>query len=476
MKSILKIFVPLLLLATACTEDISQLNIETKKPAAVPAPTLFTNAVRTLADRLAATSVNTNVFRFTVSHWAMAVYQDEANYDFATRAIPQAWWTSMYRDVIADLREANKIITADASLSPTEKANKLAIIDIMEVYTYSVLVNTFGDVPYKEALNPAILFPKYDDAKTVSLDLIARLNADIAKLNTTGSSFTASEDIMYKGSPAKWLKFAHSLRMRLGMILADADGATAKTAVEASDAGAISAPADNGLFAYMTASPNQNPIYVDIVTGGRSDYIAARDLMDKLIGWNDPRKTKFFSTNNAGNYAGGTVGAANTFVDFSRAGAKVLDPADPAVLIDYAEMEFLRAEAKERGYNVTGTAESHYNNAVKASIQYWGGSSADADAYLAQTEVAYSTAAGDWKQKIGTQKWIALYNRPYDGWTELRRLDYPKITAPKGAKSGFPTRLTYPANEQQLNGTNYTAASAAIGTDVVTTKLFWDKN
>ncbi|MHA8051216.1 SusD/RagB family nutrient-binding outer membrane lipoprotein [Aquirufa sp. ROCK-SH2] len=476
MKSILKIFVPLLLLATACTEDISQLNIETKKPAAVPAPTLFTNAVRTLADRLAATSVNTNVFRFTVSHWAMAVYQDEANYDFTTRAIPQSWWTSMYRDVIADLRESSKIITADASMSPTEKANKLAIIDIMEVYTYSVLVNTFGDVPYKEALNPSILFPKYDDAKTISLDLIARLNADITKLNTAGSSFAASEDIMYKGSPAKWLKFAHSLRMRLGMILADADAATAKSAVEASDAGAIASASDNGLFAYMTASPNQNPIYVDIVTGGRSDYIAAKDLMDKLIGWNDPRKTKFFSTNNAGNYAGGIVGAANTYVDFSRAGAKVIDPADPSVLIDYAETEFLRAEAKERGYNVTGTAESHYNNAVKASIIYWGGTSADADAYLAQPEVAYSTAAGDWKQKIGTQKWIALYNRPYDGWTELRRLDYPKITAPKAAKSGFPNRFTYPANEQQLNGTNYTAASTAIGGDVVTTKLFWDKN
>jgi hypothetical protein len=27
-----------------------------------------------------------------------------------------------------------------------------------------------------------------------------------------------------------------------------------------------------------------------------------------------------------------------------------------------------------------------------------------------------------------------------------------------------------------LNGTAYTAAAAAIGGDVVTTKLFWDKN
>ena len=95
---------------------------------------------------------------------------------------------------------------------------------------------------------------------------------------------------------------------------------------------------------------------------------------------------------------------------------------------------------------------------------------------LAQADVAYSTAAGDWKQKIGTQKWIALYNRPYEGWTELRRLDFPKITAPVGAKSGFPTRFSYPLNEQTLNGANYTSAASAIGGDVVTTKLFWDKN
>jgi hypothetical protein len=264
--------------------------------------------------------------------------------------------------------------------------------------------------------------------------------------------------------------------MKLAMIVADENASAAKTAVEASDAGAISASTDNGLFTYLTASPNQNPLHVDIVLGGRQDYIAAKDLMDKLTGWNDPRKTAYFSTNNAGNYAGGIVGKVNTYVDFSRAGAKVIAADAPYVLADYVETEFLRAEAKERGFNVAGTAEQHYNNAITASILYWGGTQADADAYLAQPDVAYTTAAGNWKQKIGTQKWIALYNRSFETWTELRRLDYPVITAPVNAKSGFPTRLTYPNTEQTLNGTAYTAAAAAIGGDVVTTKLFWDKN
>ena len=475
MKRIFLVFVPLLFLASACTEDLASLNVETKKPAAIPAPTLFSNAVKSLAGNLATASVNTNVFRFTTSQWAMAVYQDEAQYDFSTRAIPQGWWTTMYRDVLADLNEASRLIAADKTLTAGEQANKLAIIDIMSVYTYSTLVNTFGNVPYSEALNSTNLFPKYDDAATISKDLLARLNNDLTKLNAASPAFASGEDLVYKGSVSKWIKFGNTLRMKLGMMLADVDATAAKAAVEASDAGAISSASDNGLFAYLAASPNQNPLYVDIVTGGRQDYIAAKDLMDKLLGWNDPRTGLYFSKNNAGNYAGGIVGKTNTFVDFSRAGAKVILPDAPYVFADYTETEFLRAEAKERGFNVAGTAEDHYKNGIKSSIVYWGASSADADAYLAQDAVAYSTAAGDWKQKIGTQKWIALYNRPYEGWTELRRLDWPKITPPVNAKSGFPTRFSYPLNEQTLNGTNYTSAASAIGGDLVTTKLFWDK-
>lgn len=106
---------------------------------------------------------------------------------------------------------------------------------------------------------------------------------------------------------------------------------------------------------------------------------------------------------------------------------------------------------------------------------FWGGTETDADDYLAQPEVAYSTAPGTWKQKIAFQKWIALYNRPFEGWIEYRRLDYPVLPLAVGAAVGFPNRYQYPNNEQQLNGTNYTSAAQAIGGDEVETKLWWDK-
>ena len=482
MKKLL-IYSSILLLLGSCTKDISRFNEETKKAPVVPAATLFANGVRNVVDGITSPNVNSNVFRFTVQHWAMSTYQDEVQYDFITRAIPQRWWTIMYRDVLSDLKESARIITLNTELDPITssvldpltQANRLAMVDIMEVYTYQILVTTFGNIPYSEALNLSLLFPKYDDAKTVYADLLTRLKLDISKLNVAGGGFSADQDLLAHGSVEKWIKFSNYLQVKMAMNIADVDNATAKSLVELAEAKAITSDADNIVFNYLAAPPNTNPIWVDIVQSKRQDYVAASPLLNKLQNSNDPRLPLFFKPNNANAYVGGRVGAVNTFSNVSKPNDKIAAPTFPAILADYAEMEFYRAEARERNYTIAGSAESHYNNAITASILSWGGSTTDALTYLARLDVAYTTAAGDWKQKIGTQKWIALYNRPYEGWTEIRRFDFPVLAAPINAKSGFPNRLTYPANEQQLNGANYTAASAAIGGDKVETKLFWDK-
>jgi hypothetical protein len=147
----------------------------------------------------------------------------------------------------------------------------------------------------------------------------------------------------------------------------------------------------------------------------------------------------------------------------------------PYVVLDYSEMEFLRAEAVARGFNVGGTVESHYDEGIRQSIKYWGGADSSVTRYLADPSVAYATATGTDLQKIARQKWISLYFHPYHEWVDMRRLDYPVLPAPVGAVSGFPNRLFYPQGEQTVNGTNYTQAAAAIGGDKVETKLYWDK-
>jgi hypothetical protein len=260
----------------------------------------------------------------------------------------------------------------------------------------------------------------------------------------------------------------------MGIALADVDAAKAKTLVEASADHGVETNADNIVFQYLSAPPNTNPVYLDLVQSGRKDFVAANTLVDAMKGLNDPRIPYYFSTDATGAYTGGIYGSSNNYATFSKPNAALTAPDYPTTLFSAAETHFIEAEAIERGL-ITGDAATHYEEAIRASIAEWGGSTADADAYLAQPSVAYATAAGNWKQKIGTQAWIALYNRGHESWTTWRRLDFPVLTPPADANSAVPLRYTYPVQEQNLNTENYTRAASAIGGDVVETKIFWDK-
>jgi hypothetical protein len=290
----------ILLIMGSCTKDISRFNEETKASSNVKAETLFSNATRNVVDGITTPNVNDDVFRFTVQHWAMTTYQDEVNYDFTTRNIPERWWARMYRDVLADLVESARLVNANTSLSAATKANQLAMIDIMQVYTFQILVNTFGNIPYSEALDVTKLFPKYDDAKTVYADLLTRLGTDITKLSTSGEGFPAGQDLIAAGKVSKWIIFANSLMVRMAMTIADVDDAKAKTLFEAATTKAISSSADDIIFTYYAGTPNTNPIWIDIVQSGRADYVAAKPLLDTLVSFSDPRLSLYFSPNASG--------------------------------------------------------------------------------------------------------------------------------------------------------------------------------
>ena len=187
----------------------------------------------------------------------------------------------------------------------------------------------------------------------------------------------------------------------------------------------------------------------------------------------DPRRSVYFSDNLGPDiFVGGIYGDVNLFENFTQIGPIILEPTFPASLLDYAEVSFYLAEAFERGFSVSGTAEMYYNQAIAASFEYWGVPSV-AD-YLSNQKVAYSTANGDWRQKIGQQFWLAMYNRGFEGWTAWRTYDVPTLNLPALTENPVPTRYTYPVNEQNLNETNWINASTAIGGDARTTKLFWD--
>jgi hypothetical protein len=399
---------------------------------------------------------------------------EESKYYVSASNVPDNVWDILYKNVLKNLDESARSISIASNGNEIEKKNKLAIIEIMTVYSYSVLVETFGNVPYSEALDISNVLARYDDQQEVYTDLLRRLDAAIQQLDITGGSF-GKADPFYSGNTANWKKYGASLKLKMGMRIIDVvPEIGAKAVHEAIETGVFASNDDNAIFRYLSTTPNTNLLWRSLVESKQQYFIPAAAIVDTMNKFNDPRRSVYFTDIN-GKYIGGQYGLAISYYSVSHIGSLFHTPDLPEIIMDYATVEFLLAEAAERSIGNSSTAELHYNNAIRASFSYYGISPASADDYLAQPAVAYGTASGTWKQKIGTQKWIALYDQGFESWTEHRRLDYPVLYAPVDAfVDEVPTRFVYPISEQTLNGANYQSASAAIGGDLLTTKLFWD--
>lgn len=474
----LKFTVLLLLFAGLYSCELPD-NVNPKTAVVVPGTAVFTMAEIQLFEQVNSLDQNQNISRLLAQYNTQTTYYGESQWNFYDRSLPDAMWQTMYRDVLLDFKEAKRLINLNMGILPKVKANQLAMVDILEVYAYHVLVDLNGNVPYTQALmgreNPS---PAYDDAATIYTDLITRLTNDALTLDN-GFNGLGDADVMYNGDVDSWILFANSLQLRLAMRLADANPALSKSKAEAAVArGVFTDQSESALLVYYGLTPHVNSIYSNMIEQGRTDFVASNTIIDTMNAVNDPRRPYYFSAID-GEFIGGPYGYRNVFEQYSSFSEQMLAPDFPAILIDYVEVEFLLAEAIARGYSVgAGTAESHYDEGVIQSILAWGGNTAEAATYLAQAEIGYNTGstAGNFRKKIGFQKWIALYNRGLEGWSEWRRFDTPIFNIARNKTAAdIPVRMPYPYNEDNLNLANYTAASTAIGGDLVSTKLFWDK-
>jgi hypothetical protein len=439
---------------------------------------LLTYAQKELSDYMNTPSVNENNFRLTMQYWTETIYVNESNYDFTNRNVSNNVWTDNYVNVLKNLDQAERIINAYAPTPselaswPAKKKNQLAIIDMLKVYTFQILVDTYGDIPYSQALNIDLYpLPKYDKASEIYSSLITKLTADINNLSTTGGTF-GNGDIYYKGDITKWKKFGNSLLLKLGITLADVNPTLAQSTVNQALAGGLMTSSDdNCQFQYLEASPNENPMYQE--TSSRDDFIAGKTLVDYMNTNNDPRISAYY-TDVDGDYIGQIIGTPGEFADFSNAGDFAYTATTPGIILSYTEVSFYRAEAAAR-WGIGGNPAALYSTAITSSFNDWGLAS-DAAAYIA----AHPYNAANWKKSIGEQAWVAMYNQAITSWNFFRRLDYPQLVAPStaipNAEGKVPVRLQYPAAEATTNGSNYSAASAAIGGDKLTTKIFWDVN
>lgn len=468
----------LLLTLGSCTKNMTELNVNPKAPLVVQGEMLFSNAEKAFTDVITTPNVNYTNFELWVEYWAETTYPQESQYILNQRNNALNWWNGFYRDVLEDLNQSIILMreqASDPTLLPDQKmayTNKIAVANVFKAYAFSILVNTFGDVPYTQAFEGSEnLTPVYDNQKDIFYACLDSINTAIGQMDRTGESF-GSADLIYGGDMEMWYKFANSVKLKLGLVIADVDPARSKAEVEAAAPNVFTSNDDNALFPYTNTPPNVNPIWTNLVQSGRNDFVAAKTIIDTMYAHNDPRMPYYFTDSaGSGKFVGGTPGSGNNFSTKSHPSDKVEAPDFPGIILDYAEVQLLLSEAAARGMSVGGTAQEHYNEGVMASIQWWTDGADDGSSYVAMPVNQFD--AGNWKRSVGVQAWINYYTRGFDAWLSIRRLDYPQIIPPASAVSPFPVRVTYPPNEENLNP-HYSEAASNIGGDEVTSKLFWD--
>lgn len=406
-----------------------------------------------------------------VQHWAKIQYTEPDCYNVNNSSFSGTWNTG-YSTLIADL---TAIINSDLG-----NDNYKGVAMIWRSWTYLLLTNLFGDVPYSEYATSVT--PAYDSQETILRGLLNDLEAADKLLSVSGDPIEG--DLIYNNDISLWRKLAKSLRLRIALEIADRDESTAKTIISSlyNDRSNLIDSNDATARFVFTSSPQWNPWASAF--SSRDDQRVSKTIIDKLNEWNDPRVGIFAQLpqdESVPVYAGAANGlsadAANNqgFYKVSRPGKYFLEDSSPAVFYTYAEVLFIYAEAAARGW-ISADAESLYKQGITASLNQFGiTDAATIQEYLQQESVKFN--ASRWYESIGWQKWVAFYGQGPDAFTDWRRLGYPQLTpGPNTALNvgELPRRFFYPVTEQSLNGTSYKAAVARQGTDEITTRLWFD--
>ncbi len=405
-------------------------------------------------------------------------------------------------------------------------ANLNNVAVIMQVLAIASITDTYGDVPYTQALQgkAGTTLPAYDTQESIYRSMLSRLETATAALSTATPGPT-NDAFPYKGDVTKWKKFGYSLMLKLAMRLTKVDPTAAKTYAEKAAAGGVFAGIDDD--AYVIAD---DPRGFTNANGAALSTLAdiyqvrwSKPMIDYLKATNDPRlgvvaevPADGLAANQAltgtGNstpaaqlglpngydlnggvtdisrspgYPGGTgAGADATPIGrYSRPTAIYRNRSAPLFVLTYAETELLLAEAVTRGFAVGGTAAAHYQNGVVAgmlALSRYGAtiSAATATAYAVANPLVTANAL----QQINEQYWATtgLLLNFNEAWNNWKRSGFPALTPVNyvGNFSGgvIPRRQPYPTGEASLNTANYTTATGRLtGGDNWVSRSWWDK-
>jgi hypothetical protein len=487
MKTLNRLFLLLLTaagLATvpACTDGFKEMNINPNQNPNVIPETLLAPALTDLVKR--------NMDRaFRITNELMQVHVSRVDNDEFHRYVIRAaeadyMWNGWYTQ-LTDFRDM--YISAAAVKSNTF----MAISRICEVWTFSLLTDTFGDVPYSEAIQGRAgqLQPRFDRQEDIYRDLFVKLEEanELLKTNVNLSADQAQLDPLFQGNALKWRKFGNALYLRLLMRVSNRTDAIAPgnlspqaklrdlVNTNASNYPLIANNSESAVLRWTGTAPYQSPFQTYRTADFNAFSSMSEFFINNLVEWNDPRLAKWATLSN-GTYEGIQSGYLPTQIPAAKSTYPTALMTEPLLgnILNYPEVQLLLAEAALRGW-ISGDAKTYYETGATNGITLWGLTAPTT--FLTNADVKWepSSSLSTKLDQIHLQKYYALFFTDFQQWFEYRRTGHPVLPLGPGLKNNrqMPARINYPVYVQSLNQLNYQAAVADQGPDDINTKVWW---
>ena len=517
---------------TSCQKDFEEINTNPNRPQQALPTALFNGSTKLFLKNTRNYTTSGMMFRSWMQYTAQDTYTKESRFLYRDYAGDYLWRypyqvAGGYKDII-DLNTDPK--TKELMTTYGKSENQIAAARIMLAYTFALLVETFGDVPYYSYGSPnperfqalqleKYISPVYATQKEIYTDLLKELKEAAAQI--VSDSYVFKEGDYIFETPDKMRRFANSLRLRLAIRLKDVSDTELRTLAQQSidelkaGTAVMQSEADTVELQFDSDDTNPAPIYKEYFVSNRVDYSPSNSFVQLLKGQRgnfgvDPRLQKYFApkgltkyqardgryteSDNLNDYIGMPYGLDESMADFqfksgvavSFFSSRILQPNYAEVFMEYSEVCFLLSEAN-------GWDNTWYKKGVEASMKKWGVDDAKITSFLATIPAAN-------EENVLTQKYIALYMNPNEAWAEYRRTGYPHtlikvneetdLNIPTEAGqtkyrfeslvadlTDIPERLFYPVAYKVINEANYQKAleSMQMTTDILTKRLIFDR-
>jgi hypothetical protein len=496
------------LAVSSCTKDFQEINTNPNiTPNALPKQLLAPALVNVLGyNMLRNRNFNNELMQVTVD---MGDGEGKVfRYDYRS-----TWADYLYNGWYTELTNFKDIYKI-ASAELTNNKSYMGISLICQSWIYSLLTDTYGDVPYFES-NKArpedggIIEPAFDRQKDIYLDIFKKLE-EANTLLSSNTTIDGASDPVYNGNVTYWRKFGNSLYLRLLLRVSG----KADVAQQCKDKIKEIAETKKSTYPIISSNDESAILRWTGVTPYTSPYLTVREqdfrapgiasfFIDNLVDWSDPRIdiSTTWATNGVNRWR--IVQSSSGFAGVPSGYAPGANPAKKSyfysnaqtvngvtapnlmtepltgMIMNYAEVNFILAEAAVKGW-ISGSAETYYNQGAKNSITLWMPTwNVDIVSFLTTAAINWDNSLDeDGKmERIHLQKYYALFLMDMQQWFEYRRTGHPVL--PKGAglrnEGIMPARMTYPVYVQSTNPTNYQLAVDAQGPDAISTQVWWQK-